>query len=324
MSFIESNSGCKLNGSQQPMSPCIENTWAQMPSFNGKPLSEASEMSTATCTDSLTCAGERTCSRLEKSICQMDNSLQKAGRMNNSLFMDQTWNNNLQDCDKKELISLEQLLDKRDCVDSTFSQVSNSATATIFEATYSEASEFQDQSSRFDKSKYSKNYRLPDVVSAAHTAEMQHPISEIFLRTSQTSGDAPITARAHTKTSVENFTPDTFVHKHEFTPIKEYPETIESSGQFAYAGIQIHPIIRKARKVYVPEECKDGKYWKRRLKNNVAARRSREAKRMKENQIAMRVSFLQSENDNLRAQVAHLRKEMRRMAGTMEPKRQLI
>ena len=37
--------------------------------------------------------------------------------------------------------------------------------------------------------------------------------------------------------------------------------------------------------MHVPEEKKDGRYWSRRIKNNVAARRSREARRLKENQI---------------------------------------
>lgn len=31
--------------------------------------------------------------------------------------------------------------------------------------------------------------------------------------------------------------------------------------------------------------CKDDKYWERRRKNNLAAKRSRDAKRVKENQV---------------------------------------
>lgn len=48
------------------------------------------------------------------------------------------------------------------------------------------------------------------------------------------------------------------------------------------------------------DENKDDKYWSRRIKNNIAARRSREARRLKENQIALRAAFLESENKNLR------------------------
>lgn len=46
---------------------------------------------------------------------------------------------------------------------------------------------------------------------------------------------------------------------------------------------------------YVPEDLKDEKYWARRRKNNMAAKRSRDARRVKENQIAMRAAFLEKE-----------------------------
>lgn len=46
---------------------------------------------------------------------------------------------------------------------------------------------------------------------------------------------------------------------------------------------------------YVPEDLKDDKYWARRRKNNMAAKRSRDARRVKENQIAMRAAFLENE-----------------------------
>lgn len=41
---------------------------------------------------------------------------------------------------------------------------------------------------------------------------------------------------------------------------------------------------------------KDEKYWARRKKNNHAAKRSRDARRVKENQIALRASYLEREN----------------------------
>lgn len=46
---------------------------------------------------------------------------------------------------------------------------------------------------------------------------------------------------------------------------------------------------------FVPEGLKDEKYWARRRKNNMAAKRSRDARRMKENQIALRAGFLEKE-----------------------------
>lgn len=53
----------------------------------------------------------------------------------------------------------------------------------------------------------------------------------------------------------------------------------------------------------------DEKYWQRRKKNNMAAKRSRDARRLKENQITVRAAFLERENTALRTEVAELRKE---------------
>ena len=52
---------------------------------------------------------------------------------------------------------------------------------------------------------------------------------------------------------------------------------------------------------YVAFDKKDDKYWEKRNKNNVAARRSREARRLKENQISLRTAFLESENAQLKS-----------------------
>ena len=54
---------------------------------------------------------------------------------------------------------------------------------------------------------------------------------------------------------------------------------------------------------------KDDKYWTRRRKNNIAAKRSRDARRMKENQIAIRASYLERENDSLRKQLDESKRE---------------
>ncbi|XP_012677133.2 D site albumin promoter binding protein b isoform X2 [Clupea harengus] len=72
------------------------------------------------------------------------------------------------------------------------------------------------------------------------------------------------------------------------------------------------PMIKKARKMMVPEDLKDDKYWSRRHKNNEAAKRSRDARRLKENQISVRASFLERENAALRQEVADMRKELGR------------
>ncbi|XP_066148492.1 thyrotroph embryonic factor isoform X2 [Euwallacea fornicatus] len=69
------------------------------------------------------------------------------------------------------------------------------------------------------------------------------------------------------------------------------------------------PIIKKSRKQFVPDDLKDDKYWARRRKNNLAAKRSRDARRMKENQIALRAGYLEKENIGLRQELERLKKE---------------
>ncbi|KAG8253633.1 hypothetical protein J6590_029206, partial [Homalodisca vitripennis] len=61
--------------------------------------------------------------------------------------------------------------------------------------------------------------------------------------------------------------------------------------------------------MFVPDGMKDEKYWARRRKNNMAAKRSRDARRLKENQIALRAGFLEKENIGLRQEMERLKKE---------------
>ncbi|KAB5555668.1 hypothetical protein PHYPO_G00036730 [Pangasianodon hypophthalmus] len=82
--------------------------------------------------------------------------------------------------------------------------------------------------------------------------------------------------------------------------------------RFSEDELKPKPIIKKARKVFIPDDIKDEKYWARRRKNNMAAKRSRDARRLKENQIAIRAGFLEKENSALRQEVADLRKELGR------------
>ncbi|CAG2245898.1 GT [Mytilus edulis] len=59
----------------------------------------------------------------------------------------------------------------------------------------------------------------------------------------------------------------------------------------------------------LPEEQKDGAYWERRRKNNEAAKRSRDMRRAKEDEIAIRAALLEQENLKLRVEVASLKTE---------------
>jgi len=55
---------------------------------------------------------------------------------------------------------------------------------------------------------------------------------------------------------------------------------------------------------------KDETYWERRRKNNEAAKRSRDSRRQKENEIAVRASYLEQENIQLKMELVQLRTEL--------------
>jgi len=69
---------------------------------------------------------------------------------------------------------------------------------------------------------------------------------------------------------------------------------------FDMEELRPQPIIKKRSKLFVTDREKDDKYWEKREKNNNAARRSREARRLKENQIALRVAHLERENGGIK------------------------
>ena len=55
---------------------------------------------------------------------------------------------------------------------------------------------------------------------------------------------------------------------------------------------------------------KDNTYWDRRVKNNIAAKRSRDAKRTKEVNVVERWNFLEEENKRLKKQIANMKERM--------------
>jgi len=80
---------------------------------------------------------------------------------------------------------------------------------------------------------------------------------------------------------------------------------------FSEEELRPQPMIKKSKKVFVPDDCKDDKYWSRRKKNNVAAKRSRDARRVKENQIAMRAAYLEKENVAMKEELNKFKEENR-------------
>jgi bZIP factor len=57
----------------------------------------------------------------------------------------------------------------------------------------------------------------------------------------------------------------------------------------------------------------DPTYWEKRRKNNEAAKRSRDARRAKEDEIAIRCAFLEQENTSLKAYSQSLQEELKRL-----------
>ena len=74
-----------------------------------------------------------------------------------------------------------------------------------------------------------------------------------------------------------------------------------------YSRVPSTHIRRRGRTL--PEDQKDDTYWERRRKNNEAAKRSRDSRRAKEDEIAIRAAFLEQENLKLRVEVAALKNE---------------
>lgn len=83
---------------------------------------------------------------------------------------------------------------------------------------------------------------------------------------------------------------------------------------FSDEDLRPQQICRKSKKQNVPDCLKDEKYWARRAKNNVAAKKSREQRRLKENQVLLRASYLEKQNQALRVELQLLRCEHAKLA----------
>ncbi|KAM9299168.1 D site-binding protein [Gastrophryne carolinensis] len=140
-------------------------------------------------------------------------------------------------------------------------------------------------------------------------SEFEHSISKAGPGT-PLSSESPSPVDPESVEVIMNFDPDpadlalSSIPGHEtFDPRKH---------RFSEEELKPQPIMKKARKIQVPDEQKDEKYWNRRYKNNEAAKRSRDARRLKENQITVRAAFLEKENAVLRQEVAKIRQELSR------------
>ncbi|EEB15307.1 Thyrotroph embryonic factor, putative [Pediculus humanus corporis] len=69
----------------------------------------------------------------------------------------------------------------------------------------------------------------------------------------------------------------------------------------------------RGEKKPIPDDQKDDRYYERRKRNNQAAKKSRDARKFREDQIALRATLLEHENAVLRAQILTLREETRNL-----------
>lgn len=74
---------------------------------------------------------------------------------------------------------------------------------------------------------------------------------------------------------------------------------------------------RKRKPQPIPDECKDSAYYERRKRNNESAKRSREMRRIKEQQTTMRVIYLEQENLRLKTETDMLRGELEKLREIM-------
>jgi len=79
---------------------------------------------------------------------------------------------------------------------------------------------------------------------------------------------------------------------------------------FSPEELQVAPVRSKTKKRPVPDSEKDASYWERRKKNNLAAKRSRESRRNRDNQVTLRTAFLERENAKLRDEINRVRSEI--------------
>ncbi|KYN16850.1 PREDICTED: cell death specification protein 2-like [Trachymyrmex cornetzi] len=94
------------------------------------------------------------------------------------------------------------------------------------------------------------------------------------------------------------------------------PQTLSTSSTGAMSrhfvttnGIAALHRRPRSEKKPIPDDQKDEKYYERRKRNNQAAKKSRDARKIREDHIALRATMLEHENAILKAQIVTLREE---------------
>ena len=91
---------------------------------------------------------------------------------------------------------------------------------------------------------------------------------------------------------------------------KSYIKREQGISNYIYNPL---PIRKKSKKKHVPPEAKDDAYWAQRVKNNIAARKSREERRRGEMEVVQKCESLLSENCKLRQENGFLQAKLKVM-----------
>ena len=73
----------------------------------------------------------------------------------------------------------------------------------------------------------------------------------------------------------------------------------------------------------IPDSQKDSRYFERRKRNNLAAKKSRDQRKLREETVAMRAGLLEEENAALRAQLSHLQEEKNSLKAVLMTRSQM-
>lgn len=80
------------------------------------------------------------------------------------------------------------------------------------------------------------------------------------------------------------------------------------------------PMKRKAQRQFVTDTKKDDRYWKRRNRNNEAARRSRDMRRQREIEISTQCRELETENARLKKELQKLKEKANKLEKQLSEK----
>ncbi|TKR92311.1 hypothetical protein L596_006992 [Steinernema carpocapsae] len=149
---------------------------------------------------------------------------------------------------------------------------------------------------------FQPTFAFPDPAFAALLLQnFKYPIGSAFLPTSNNS------AFVSPPLSVSVDCPPLKKPKIEILASSESHSPHSSTSPSSASSQQSSPPQQRKQAAPIPDEKKDAAYFERRRKNNDAAKRSRDARRMKEEQTAHKASQLEQENIQLKTELASMR-----------------